>query len=103
MSNNKRITSRSFEYKTKIMRRAPDNNDTLDTEVVAPLKYLSIFWRFLNLPLINCETGLDLSWPKKFIIFEISITPRILANPNANPPVHEVAAIHKNCCIISNK
>ena len=59
MNNNKTIASKSFEYKTKIIGRTPDNNDTLDTEIVVPLKYLSNFWRFLNLPLINCGIGLD--------------------------------------------
>ena len=49
--------------------------------------------RFLDLPLINCEIELDLSWSKECTIPEISITPRIPANPNANLPVQEVAAI----------
>ena len=54
-ANNKRInnkTSKSFKYKTKI-RRTPADNNTLNAEVVVPLKYLSNFWRCLNLPLIN--------------------------------------------------
>ena len=32
---------------------------TLNVEVTIPLKYLSSFWTFLNLPLINCEIELD--------------------------------------------
>ena len=39
--NNNTITSNSFAYKTKIIGRTPDDNNTLDTEVLAPLKYLS--------------------------------------------------------------
>ena len=31
------------------------------TEVVIPLKYLSNFWRSLNIPLINCEVELILT------------------------------------------
>ena len=31
----------------------------LNVEVTIPLKYLSNFWRFLDLPLTNCETELD--------------------------------------------
>ena len=34
------------------------------TEVVIPLKYLSNFWRSLNIPLINCEVELILTWSK---------------------------------------
>ena len=33
--------------------RTPDDNNTLDTDVVVPLKYLSYFSRFLNLSIIN--------------------------------------------------
>ena len=56
INNNKSTTSKSFEYKTKIIRRTPNDNNVLDAEVVVPLKYLSNFWRSLNFPLINCET-----------------------------------------------
>ena len=31
----------------------------LNTEVTIPLKYLSNFWRFFYLPLINCEVEFD--------------------------------------------
>ena len=61
INNNKSTTSKSFEYKTKIIRRTPNDNNVLDAEVVVPLKYLSNFWRSLDLPLINCEIELDLS------------------------------------------
>ena len=58
--NNSKTTSKSFEHKAKVIGRTPDDNNTLDAEVVVPLKYLSNFWRFLNLSLINCEIELDL-------------------------------------------
>ena len=61
INNNKTITSKSFVYKTKIKGRTSDENNTLDTEVAVPLKYLSNFWKLFNLPLINCEIELDLS------------------------------------------
>ena len=71
----------------------PNNNNILDAEVVVPLKYLSNFWRSLDLPLINCEIELDLSWSKECIISEISKTSRIPGNADANLPVPAVAAI----------
>ena len=89
VNNNKTITSKSFEYKTKLIGRKLNDNNTLDTEVVVPLKYLSNFWRFLSLSLINCEMELDLSWSKECIISEILLTPR----KPANPSVQEVATI----------
>ena len=35
-----------------------------------PLKYLWNFWRSLDLPLINCEIELDLSWTKESVLIE---------------------------------
>ena len=89
INNNKTITSKSFECKTKIIERTPNDFNTLNVEVVDPLKYLSNFCRFLYLPSINCEAELDLLLSKSCIISETSITPKI----PANLPVQEVAAI----------
>ena len=68
INNNKTITSKSFEYKKKVIGSTSNNNNILDTEVVVPLKYLSRFWRLLDLPLVNCEIQLDFSWSKECII-----------------------------------
>ena len=35
-----------------------NDNNILDPEVVVLLKYISNFWRYLDLPLINCEMTL---------------------------------------------
>ena len=48
---------------------------------------MSIFWRSLELPLINCEIELDLSWSRNCIISEISRTAAVGGNADANPPV----------------
>ena len=76
ISNNKTITSKSFEHKTKIIRKETDDNNLLDTEVVVPSKCLSNFWGFLDLPLINCKLEFDLSRSKECIKLEKSIRPR---------------------------
>ena len=93
INNNKTIASKYFEYQAKITGRIPADNNTLNAEVVIPLKYLSNFWRFFDLHLINCEIKLDLSWSKNCIISEISVILRIPANPDANLLVQEVEAI----------
>ena len=51
INKNKTTTSKSFEYKTKLIGNMPNNNNILDAEVVVPLKYLSNFWRSLDLTL----------------------------------------------------
>ena len=37
INNNKTITSKSFEYKTKLIGSTPNDNNILDAEVVVPL------------------------------------------------------------------
>ena len=48
-NNNKKITNKSFEYKTKLIGNTPDDNNILDGEFVVPLKKLSNFWGSLDL------------------------------------------------------
>ena len=35
---------------------------------MVPLKYLSNFWRTLEMPLISCEINLILTWPENYVI-----------------------------------
>ena len=39
-----------------------------------PLKYLSNFWRTLEVPLINCEINLDLAWSVKCAVCDVNST-----------------------------
>ena len=49
----------SFKFKQKITGKI-GNGGTKDVEVMVPLKYLSKFWKTLEMPLINCEISLQL-------------------------------------------
>ena len=51
----------SFNFKVKFPGQT-GNNGTKDVEIMVPLKYLSNFWRTLEMPLINCEDNLFLTW-----------------------------------------
>ena len=44
-----------------------------EIEFVIPLKYLSNFWRSLNVPLINCEVELILTWSKNSILTDMTV------------------------------
>ena len=57
----------SFNLKVKLTGQM-DNNGTKNVEITATLKYLSNFWRTLEMPLINCEITLDLNWPRCVIL-----------------------------------
>ena len=39
-----------------------------EVEIFVPLKYLRNFWRTLNMPLINCEVSLILTWSENCVI-----------------------------------
>ena len=56
--------SESFKFKVKITGKIHVAGNTKDVEVITPLKCLSNFWRTLEMPLINCEVNLILTWSK---------------------------------------
>ena len=51
----------SFKFKAKITGQT-GNGGIKNVEIMVPLKYLSNFWRILEMPLINCEVNLILTW-----------------------------------------
>ena len=57
--------SESFKYKTNIAGKTPEDNDSLTDIKLVILKYLSNFWKSLNIPIINCDLELILTWSKK--------------------------------------
>ena len=53
--------SKSFDYKTDLVRKLEGKNRELENiKITVPIKYLSKFFRSLEIPLINCEIYLDL-------------------------------------------
>ena len=57
-----------FNSKTKITGTTDDNGRIDNVEIMVPLKYLSNFWRTLEMPLINCEVELILTWSADCVI-----------------------------------
>ena len=57
----------SFNFKAKITGQT-GNDGTKDVEVKVPLKYLKNFWRTLEMPLINCEVNLTLTWSSTCVL-----------------------------------
>ena len=70
----------SLKYKASITRNTynvgNDDDDNYDankvgkneTEIVIPIKHLSNFWKSLDIPLINCEVELILTWTKNCVL-----------------------------------
>ena len=62
--NDNLTDSKSFKSKVKTTGNTPAK----DVEIIVPLKYLSNFWRTLEMRLINCEVNLILTWSKDCVI-----------------------------------
>ena len=86
-SNDNITESESFKSKIKIEGKTADNDNTKNAEIVVLLKYLNNFWKTPEIPLINCEIVLDITWSKKCVISsavgktEFSITDTNLCVP----------------------
>ena len=62
--------SNSFKYKVSLLGNpvVADNIAKRSVKVVVPLKYLSNFFRSLEMPLINCKIKLNLTWKKECVL-----------------------------------
>ena len=67
----------SFNFKVK-MTGQTENDETKNVEIMVPIKYLSNFWRTLEMLLINSEVNLILTWSENCVIISINV-----ANQNA--------------------
>ena len=50
-----------------------DNDSLTNAKLVIPLKHLSNFWRSLDIPLINCEVELILTWFKNCVLADMIV------------------------------
>ena len=99
------VNSNTFKYKNKITGNTynvnagvqgydVNKNGTQEVELAIPLKYLSNFWRALNIPLISCEVSLELKWNKNCVIN--SLEQRDIGGSNRdNAPTCATLAINK--------
>ena len=64
----------SFKYKSGFFKQltSADNGVFRDVKIAVPLKYLSNFWRSLEMPLINCKIHLELNWSKDCVMSTIA-------------------------------
>ena len=97
------INSKSFKYKTSITgstynvprritdedgnpantpKYVADERGTRKVEISVSLKHLGNFWNSLNIPLVNCEVSLALSWSATCVI--TNMKKRILVAGQSN-------------------
>ena len=65
-------TTDSFKFKAKITGKTR-NKGTKNVEIMVPLKYLSNFWRTLEMPRINCEVNLILTCSSTCVLVSTNI------------------------------
>ena len=81
--NNENVTNDnnapSFKYKANLIGNTETNGTKKGVKIAIPLKYLSNFWRSLEIPLINCKIELSLKWIENCVLTSAAIG----ANANA--------------------
>ena len=66
--NDNIVQSESFKSKIKITGKTPAAGNTKDVEIIVPLKYLRNFWSTIEIPIINCEVYLILTWSSTCVV-----------------------------------
>ena len=79
--------STSFEYKSSILGNRAVTGVLENAAIVVPLKYLSNFFRLLEMPLINCEIRLELKWRNNCVMFTIAYTTFKITNTKLYVPI----------------
>ena len=67
-SNHIQDISSSFKYKSSLIGNLANNGRKQKVKIAVPLKYLSNFWRLIEIPLINCKVKLPLKWDSNCIL-----------------------------------
>ena len=112
------INSKSFKYKTSITgstynvpRRITGvdgnpvyypnykqyNRGIKEVKVAVPLKHLGNFWNSLNIPLVNCEVSLNLSWSETCVITSMEKRILVASQPNGGDSPESVTYKIKDC------
>ena len=59
-------------YKSNLIGTIPNGGRKNGVKIAVPLKYLSNFWRSLEMSLINCKVKLSLTWNKSCILSSVA-------------------------------
>ena len=93
--------SDSLKYKIKLLCNVPEvavdaaGVRKLNVKVVVPLKYLSNFFRSLEMPLINCKIKLTLTWKKECVLSTgVDEAVLIIIDPKLYVPVVTLSKEH---------
>ena len=86
-------SSQSFKYKAALLGKKADavnntSSSVKEAKIVVPLKYLSNFWRSLEMPLINYKVYLELNWIENCILSSAGDTAKFaITDSKLNVPI----------------
>ena len=63
----------SFKYKASIIGNTENNGTKNGVKIAVPLKYLSNFWRSLEMPLIDCKVEILLKWIEDCMLLKVQL------------------------------
>ena len=66
----------SFNFETQITGQTNDDG-LINVKIMVPTKYLSNYWRTLEMPLINCEVELILNWSANCVIIYTNVNNQV--------------------------
>ena len=86
--------STSFKYKSSFYKHLEIavNGVFKNVKITVPLKYLSNFWRSLEMPLINCKIHLELDWTKDCTMSAIADTTFKITNTKLYLPIFTLSS-----------
>ena len=68
----------SFNSKAKTTDQTDDDGEIDNVEIMVPFKYLTNFWRSLEMPLYNFEVNLILTWSVNCVIVSTNVANQML-------------------------
>ena len=61
-----------FKYISNILGNPAADGVLKNVKIAVPLRYLSNFWRSLEMPLISCKIHLEINWTKECVMSNIA-------------------------------
>ena len=77
----------SFKYKANLIGNTEANETKNIVKIAVPLKYLSNFWRSLEMPLINCKVELSLKWYERCLLTAATIATFTITDAKLYVPI----------------
>ena len=77
----------SYKYEANLISNIENNGTKNGVKIAGPLKYLSNFWRSLEMPLINCKIELSLRWIENCVLTVANTVTFIITDATLYVPI----------------